>query len=60
MQRTAIREKYHLAGGWCGDFCRSGCCTCCVLIQNQKEMEEQGPFSQPYRSTGPIMYSRTE
>ncbi|KAF3060558.1 hypothetical protein CFAM422_011334 [Trichoderma lentiforme] len=60
MQRTHIREKYNLHGSWLGDFCRSGCCTCCVLMQNEKESEQLGALSEPYRSNTAMVYPRAK
>ncbi|KAL7926947.1 PLAC8 family domain-containing protein [Trichoderma austrokoningii] len=41
MQRGAIRERHNLEGGGFGDFCKSCWCTCCVLMQNEKELEQR-------------------
>lgn len=38
MQRGDIRSRYNLGGGGCGDCCATFCCTCCVVIQNEKEV----------------------
>ncbi|KAK0385800.1 hypothetical protein NLU13_6977 [Sarocladium strictum] len=39
MQRSNLREKYSLQGNCCKDFMASWCCTCCVLMQSDKEAE---------------------
>ncbi|KAL7940695.1 PLAC8 domain-containing protein [Trichoderma barbatum] len=58
MQRKLIRNKFNLKGSWLGDFCRSGACTCCVLMQNEKESEQRisARASQPYMSHEQMVY----
>ncbi|KAL6701635.1 PLAC8 family domain-containing protein [Trichoderma pleuroticola] len=61
MQRGDIREKHGLEGGCFGDFCKSCWCNCCVLIQNEKELEQREALlkgsSEPYRPNPSMVYS---
>ncbi|PTB37556.1 uncharacterized protein TrAFT101_005566 [Trichoderma asperellum] len=60
MQRGELREKYNLEGGCFGDFCKSCWCTCCVLIQNEKESEQRESLlrgsSEGYQPNGGMVY----
>lgn len=57
MQRKQIREKFNLEGSCLGDFCRSGACTCCVLMQNGKESEQRMPLVvTPYPLSALMVY----
>ncbi|KAL7897232.1 PLAC8 family domain-containing protein [Trichoderma sp. SZMC 28014] len=60
MQRSELRSKYNLEGGGCGDCCRSCWCTCCVLMQNEKEAEERESIlrgsSQGYQPQDGMVY----
>lgn len=60
MQRSEIREKHNLEGGGFGDFCKSCWCTCCVLMQNEKEVEQRESLlrgsSQGYQPNGGMVY----
>jgi hypothetical protein len=38
LQRGDIRENLKLDGSVAGDCIRSYCCSCCVLMQEEKEM----------------------
>ncbi|KAI5837176.1 PLAC8 family-domain-containing protein [Morchella snyderi] len=40
-QRAEIRERYNIAGGGCGDYWRSLCCSCCSLIQEEREVRDR-------------------
>lgn len=40
-QRAEIRQKYNLEGGGCSDYWRSLCCSCCTLIQEEREVIER-------------------
>lgn len=39
FQRSELRKKYNLEGGFLGDLLRACCCGCCDLIQQEKESE---------------------
>ncbi|KAF8425200.1 PLAC8 family-domain-containing protein [Tirmania nivea] len=41
LQRTRIRENYRLEGTVCGDCMRAYCCSCCTLIQDEREVMER-------------------
>ncbi|ESK88951.1 hypothetical protein Moror_13173 [Moniliophthora roreri MCA 2997] len=43
MNRTNVRERYGIEGGFCGDLCTALCCTPCELAQERIEiqLEEQ-------------------
>lgn len=57
MQRKQIRETFDLEGSCLGDFCRSGACTCCVLMQNEKELQQRGPLLvSQYQPSGRMVY----
>ncbi|KUJ23885.1 PLAC8-domain-containing protein [Mollisia scopiformis] len=38
MARTELRNKFGINGGGCGDCMTAWCCTCCSIIQNEKEV----------------------
>jgi len=38
MQRREIKRKYNLEGSGCGDCCKTFCCGCCALIQEENEV----------------------
>jgi hypothetical protein len=38
MNRTDTRTKYNIAGNGVGDCFTATCCTCCALIQEEKEI----------------------
>ncbi|KAB8217302.1 PLAC8 family-domain-containing protein [Aspergillus novoparasiticus] len=40
-KRTDLRKRYRLSGGVCGDCLQAWCCSSCVLIQHEKEIEKQ-------------------
>ena len=44
MQRSDVREKYHLQGSCLDDILLSCCCGCCTLIQNEKESAHREPL----------------
>jgi len=39
MNRGRIRKKYHIEGNPCTDCLASFCCTCCDLIQQDKQVK---------------------
>ena len=39
MQRGAIRGRYNIKGGGCGDCCASFCCAPCELTQEARELQ---------------------
>jgi len=41
MQRGDIRKRFGINGGGCTDCLASACCTCCVVIQSEKEVVER-------------------
>ncbi|KAK0761667.1 hypothetical protein N5P37_005649, partial [Trichoderma harzianum] len=58
MQRKLMRKKFNLEGSWLGDFCRSCSCTCCVLMQNEKESEQRvsARVAEPYQPHDAMVY----
>ncbi|KAF8856014.1 PLAC8-domain-containing protein [Acephala macrosclerotiorum] len=38
MSRSDLRQKFGIQGGGFGDCCTAFCCTCCSMIQNEKEV----------------------
>ncbi|EHK40214.1 uncharacterized protein TrAtP1_006275 [Trichoderma atroviride] len=60
MQRGDVREKFNLEGSCLGDCCKSCWCTCCVLMQNEKELEQRESLlrgsSQGYQPNGGMEY----
>jgi hypothetical protein len=51
MDRTEIREKFGISGSVGTDFLYSFCCSCCVIIQNAKEVEKRNAAA-----AGPVAY----
>ena len=39
--RSAIRRRYRIEGGSCGDCCASFCCEPCELTQASRELERE-------------------
>lgn len=58
MQRSKIRKYFHIKGSTCGDCVASACCTCCVLVQNDKQSQQQRSTSGEYRSPTKMEYPR--
>eukprot|EP00898_Chlorokybus_atmophyticus_P005849 jgi/Chlat1/6265/Chrsp44S05776 len=42
--RGAIRQKYGIPGGACGDCCLHVWCICCAFLQEQRELKVRGAF----------------
>ncbi|KAK5993088.1 Protein PLANT CADMIUM RESISTANCE 4 [Cladobotryum mycophilum] len=62
LQRSEVRDKYHLEGSCLGDLARSCCCACCNLIQLDKESEHREKLlresgqQQQYKSNADMVY----
>ena len=61
INRGEMRRKYGIDGSGFGDFCGACCCTCCQLIQENKEsiVRTTGmnpKTKQPYQSPGGMSY----
>ena len=41
LNRRKIRAKYNIDGGTCTDCLASLCCSCCALVQEDKEVKKQ-------------------
>ncbi|PYH81059.1 PLAC8-domain-containing protein [Aspergillus uvarum CBS 121591] len=39
IKRGEMRQKYGIEGSCCGDCCVTFCCSCCALVQEEKEAE---------------------
>ncbi|KAL4816893.1 PLAC8 family-domain-containing protein [Aspergillus spinulosporus] len=69
IQHTRTRKAYAIQGSIASDCVRATCCTCCTLIQDEKEIrkreEERANASRaagaalvsPYLAPGPMSYS---
>ncbi|CAG8307514.1 unnamed protein product [Penicillium salamii] len=72
IQHTRMRKAYGIQGSVASDCVRATCCTCCTLIQDEKEIQrreelraraarERGAtLLSPYTTPGPMSYGRTE
>ncbi|KAJ5747169.1 uncharacterized protein N7511_008865 [Penicillium nucicola] len=68
VQHTRIRKSYGIQGDIASDCVRATCCTCCTLIQDEKEIlkregqraraarERGATLMSPYTAPGPMMY----
>lgn len=60
MKRTEIRDRFHIRGSCCGDYCAALCCSCCVLVQNEKEVDARSnamaTSSRGYQQTTGMVY----
>lgn len=68
VQHTRTRKSYGIRGDICSDCVRATCCTCCTLIQDEKEIQKRegehlkaarassAAFSAPYMTPGPMSY----
>jgi Cys-rich protein (TIGR01571 family) len=68
IQHTRTRKAYGIKGDIASDCVRATCCTCCTLIQDEKEIqrrEEQrgratlergATLLSPYTAPGPMTY----
>lgn len=55
MKRGEIREQFNIKGSGCGDCCVSFWCSCCAIIQQEKEVKkrlEKVPITQGYATQG--------
>ncbi|KAF8474618.1 PLAC8 family-domain-containing protein [Kalaharituber pfeilii] len=57
IQRKKIREQYGLSGGCCGDCVRHCYCSCCALIQEEKEVVRKTK-SPGYAASGGMVYPK--
>lgn len=48
MQRQYIRERYNLEGSCIKDLVASFCCTCCTLMQSDKEATHREGLLPPH------------
>ncbi|KAJ5397445.1 hypothetical protein N7509_005558 [Penicillium cosmopolitanum] len=68
IQHTRTRNAYGIQGGIASDCVRATCCTCCTLIQDEKEIQERekqrgraalergATLLSPYTAPGPMAY----
>ncbi|KAJ5966208.1 hypothetical protein N7481_012922 [Penicillium waksmanii] len=68
IQHTRTRKAYGIQGGIASDCVRATCCTCCTLIQDEKEIQERekqrgraalergANLLSPYTAPGPMAY----
>ena len=67
IQHTRTRKTYGIQGSIPSDCVRATCCTCCTLIQDEKEIQkreevrahatrERGTTLSPYTAPGPMSY----
>ena len=68
VQHTRTRKSYGIRGDIGSDCVRATCCTCCTLIQDEKEIQKRegerlkasiassAAFSAPYVTPGPMSY----
>ncbi|OQD84948.1 hypothetical protein PENANT_c011G10929 [Penicillium antarcticum] len=68
IQHTRIRKSYGIQGDIASDCVRATCCTCCTLIQDEKEIlkreghraraarERGATLMSPYTAPGPMTY----
>ncbi|KAE8167601.1 PLAC8 family-domain-containing protein [Aspergillus tamarii] len=45
-ERGKIRKRYGIEGGTFSDCVQAACCSCCTLIQQEKEIEKRSRVSQ--------------
>lgn len=56
-QRAEIRGRYNLEGSGCGDYCRALCCSCCSLVQEEREIIDRAKkANQGYQAPGGMVY----
>ncbi|KAL4934278.1 PLAC8 family protein [Aspergillus undulatus] len=63
MKRRDMREKFGIKGSVGKDCLLSCCCTCCVLVQHDKELDTQAArFQTPvgYQAPSAMAYSQQE
>ncbi|QQK44087.1 Uncharacterized protein family Cys-rich [Penicillium digitatum] len=68
VQHTRMRKAYKIQGSIASDCVRATCCTCCTLIQDEKEIqkreenrsravrERNATLLSPYTAPGPMSY----
>lgn len=68
IQHTRTRKAYGIEGDVCSDCVRATCCTCCTLIQDEKEIQKReerrgraarergATLLSPYAAPGPMCY----
>jgi hypothetical protein len=56
MQRTKIRKRFHIKGSPFRDCVESVCCTCCVLVQHEKQSQVQTNNQEGYNSVTQMAY----
>lgn len=52
LQRIRIRENYRLEGSIAGDCARAYCCSCCTLIQDEREVMEREDDKKRFQGPG--------
>ncbi|KAJ5177794.1 uncharacterized protein N7500_000493 [Penicillium coprophilum] len=69
IQHTRTRKAYGIQGSIMSDCVRATCCTCCTLIQDEKEIQKREEYRSraarergttllsPYTTPGPMSYS---
>ncbi|EZF32045.1 hypothetical protein H109_00119 [Trichophyton interdigitale MR816] len=65
IQHTRIRRAYGIPGGIMSDCVRASCCTCCTLIQDEREIKTReessrtggNTVSAPYAAPGQMTFS---
>ncbi|KAJ5496695.1 hypothetical protein N7463_008682 [Penicillium fimorum] len=69
VQHTRTRKAYGIQGSIMSDCVRATCCTCCTLIQDEKEIQKREEYLSrvagergasllsPYTTPGPMSYS---
>ncbi|KAK2839147.1 hypothetical protein FQN49_006429 [Arthroderma sp. PD_2] len=66
IQHTRTRRAYGIPGGIMSDCVRASCCTCCTLIQDEREIKAREEFSRtgggntvsvPYAAPGHMTFS---
>ncbi|KAF8465324.1 PLAC8 family-domain-containing protein, partial [Kalaharituber pfeilii] len=64
LQRAMIRERYKLDGSPCSDCLQGYCCSCCTLIQDEREVmlreDEKRRFEGPGNGVVGEGYKRVE
>jgi Cys-rich protein (TIGR01571 family) len=70
IQHTRTRKAYAIEGDVCNDCVRATCCTCCILIQDEREIKKReetraysaqltgASFGSPYLPPGQMQYGQ--
>ena len=45
MQRAEVRNRYNLQGSCLMDLALTVCCSCCSMVQTDKEAAERAPLA---------------